>query len=629
MKHPRKPRLAAAGALVLCLLCAGPALSQPAPLPEGYTLENPITPAYLRKNLRRDRPRLIMTPETVRMLREKTQSDPVVRNVYQAVRRNAEQVRAKPLLERKLTGRRLLGVSRDMLHRMNVLGAVYLLEKDRAALERINDELLAVAAFQDWNPAHFLDVAEMSMAVALAVDWVGRDLPPATLQQAKQALIAKGLRPSFPPTGDPGWATTNNNWNQVCHGGMIAAAIAVADDEPELAARTIRRALDGLPYAMKEYGPDGVYPEGPTYWGYGTAFTVLTASMLQSALGSDFGLAASPGFLESADFLMMSTAPSGGYFNFADSGDRRGDAGDFTLAWFAAETGNRTYFERERFLSPPEEMGTLARHAGAGLVWLAQFAERAEKNPPLAWKGEGHNPIVVFRGGPDDPRRYYFAGKGGRGSTNHGNMDAGSFVFEIDGVRWSLDPGNQSYNELESAGFDLWGRCQQCRRWTLLTKNNYGHSTLTVNDSLHRVDGFAPLARFDAGPQPTASFDLTPVFEGGLAGARRTFTKESDRSLLIEDTLTLSDASRSVTWQMMTTAEVIPTANGAVLRQDGRELRLEILAPAGVAVSVVSLDPPPLALDRRIERLKRLEIRIPAWHLKASDPAIRVRLAAP
>ena len=613
---------------MLCLLvvCSSDVASQPAPVEEAYLLENPVDVAYLQQHLREDQPRLIMTPETVQQLREKLKSDPVVENMYEAVKLNAEEIQTKPLLEREVVGRRLLATSREMLYRMNVLGAVYVIDEDPAVLDRINEELLAVIHFKDWNPSHYLDVAEMAMAVALAIDWTGRDLPSSTVAQAKEALIEKGIKPSYNSEGNTGWINGDNNWNQVCHGGMIAAALAVAEEEPELAAQTISRALDGMPHALKEYGPDGVYPEGPTYWGYGTSFSVLTASMLESAFGTDFGLSESPGFMESADFLLLSTAPSEQYFNFADSGDRRSENGNLTLAWFAAKTGNSTYFERDRFLRSPQEMGELTRHAGAGLIWLAQFKSQTEEPLPLAWKGEGANPVAIFRGGEDDPRQYYFGGKGGRGTVNHGNMDAGSFVFELDGVRWSVDPGNQSYHPLEERGFNLWSSCQECERWTLLTKNNYGHSTLTVNDALHRVDGFASLAHFDDGEHPEASFDLSDVFAGQLAGARRTFTKESGHSLLIEDEFELSDATQAVTWQMMTTAEVIPDEKGAVLRQDDEELRLEILAPADVRVSVVSLDPPPLEIDRQIDDLKRVEIRVPAWFYDGPEGAIRVRL---
>ena len=118
---------------------------------------------------------------------------------------------------------------------------------------------------------------------------------------------------------------------------------------------------------------------------------------------------------------------------------------------------------------------------------------------------------------------------------NHGNMDGGSFIFELNDERWVIDPGNQSYNDLEKEGFDLWNKSQDSQRWTLLNKGNFGHSTLTVNDELHVVDGKATIIYFIEGEQPQVTFDLTPTFEGQLKSAKRTFTKDSDVSLIIED----------------------------------------------------------------------------------------------
>ncbi|HYH55396.1 MAG TPA: heparinase II/III family protein, partial [Anseongella sp.] len=406
-------------------------------------------------------------------------------------------------------------------------------------------------------------------------------------------------------------------------------SIAIAETDPELAARTISRSLEGIPHGLKAYGPDGVYPEGATYWNYGTSFSVLTASMLESAFGSDFGLSAFPAFMESADFCLLSIAPSGGYYNFADCGDRRSPNGDLVLAWFAAKTGDRIYFEEERFLREPQEIGELPRYAGAGLVWLSQFESRRESRLPLNWKGEGDNPVVFFRGGEEDPRQFYFGGKGGRGSVNHGNMDAGSFIFELDGVRWVIDPGNQGYHELEKTGFNLWGSCQDCERWTLLTKNNYGHSTLTADSALHAVNGFAEIVAFRDGPRPEAGIDMTAVFGGKLKKAFRRFVKENDHTLLIEDKIEVTDSTKQITWQLITTADVEVVKGGAVLRQDGKELALQNLSQPEIPVSVISLDPPPLELDRRISNLKRLEIRVPAGRFPEGKGSISVRLAGP
>jgi len=408
---------------------------------------------------------------------------------------------------------------------------------------------------------------------------------------------------------------------------MIAAAIVVAEDEPELAARTISRALKGMPRAMVEYGPDGVYPEGSTYWGYGTAFTVLTVAMFESAFGTDFGLGDYPAFKESAVFRVLCNTPSGWYFNFADCGDKRSQNGDLTLAWFASKTGNQAFFEKERFLRPAKDMGKLARHAGASLVWLSQFEAKGAQAAPKAWKGEGANPIAIFQGGSDDPRQYYFGGKGGRGMVNHGNMDGGSFIFELDGVRWVVDPGNQRYHDLEKTGFNLWGRCQDCERWTLLTKNNYGHSTLTINNELHVTEGLVTLTDFKEGEKPEATFDMTPTLAGQLKSAKRRFVKDSPTSLLIEDRIETIEATKMVTWQLMTTADVEIVKGGALLKQDGKQLNLQNLSHPNLTISIISLDPPPLELDRKIDGLKRLEIRIPAYLIEGGKDTIRVRLS--
>ena len=548
--------------------------------------------------------------------------------MYKAVQLNAEEIFGQPLLTRNVVGRRLLGTSREMLYRINMLGMVYRMEKDQKYLDRINDEVIAVCGFSDWNPSHFLDVAEMSMAVAFALDWTAGKLPSSTIDLAKKALIDKGIMPSWPESGkNPGWSYGTNNWNQVCNGGMIAASIAIAEVDPELAAKTIHRALDGIPHSLVEYGPDGVYPEGSTYWSYGTSFSVVTAAMCESAFGTDFGHLEYPAFKESAVFRTISNAPSGWYYNFADCGDRRGENGDVTLAWFATKTGNSAFFEKDRFLRPAEEMGELRRLDAAGLVWLAQYEEKGEVKVPTVWKGEGANPIVFFTGSENDPHSYYFGGKGGRGMVNHGNMDGGSFIFELNGVRWVIDPGNQSYHALEKTGFNLWGRCQECERWTLLTKNNYGHSTITINDELHRTEGLVTLSEFKDGANPSATFDMSATLGGLVSSASRIFTKDSPTSIVIEDKIELSDSTKLITWQLMTTADVEIVEGGAVLKQEGKELKLKNLSHPGLALTIVSLYPAPLELDRQIEGLKRIEIRIPAWTMEGNNCNIKVRLS--
>lgn len=277
---------------------------------------------------------------------------------------------------------------------------------------------------------------------------------------------------------------------------------------------------------------------------------------------------------------------------------------------------------------PPKDEGMLSRLDGAAMAWLSQYEEREGKLLPTAWKGDGSNPIVIFTGGENDPHKYYFGGKGGRATTNHGNMDAGSFVFELNGIRWVIDPGNQSYNDLEKTGFNLWGRGQDSERWTLLTKNNFGHSTVTVNHKPFVVDGFVPLVDFKDGYRPEATFDLTAVYGENVKKAVRRFIKDSSTSLIIEDQIETSEAAKDVTWQLLTVADVEIVSGGAVLRQDGKTLYLKNLSHSETDIAVVSLDPPPMELDRHIEGLKRLELRVPAEAAVDGKMLLKLSLSA-
>ena len=589
-------------------------------------LQNPFSESYIKKNLSKSKPRMVFNHQLVEDLKGKIKTDPIIGNLYEAVRLDAYKILDLPVMKRVKTSNAMLDISREMLRRVNMLGVVYLVERDNTILERIDQEVLATSRFSDWNPPVYLDTGEISMAVALALDWTCDQLPETTIQIAQKALIEKGIYPSWPEHGgsEQWWVAHYNNWNQVCNGGMIAASIAIAEVDPELAAKTIKRALDGLPNVLTEYMPEGVYPESPMYWEYGTSYSVLTATMLETAFGTDFGHKDYPGFMESATFkVMCSNSPSGWYYNFADCKDKPEGDGDIILAWFAAQTGKSMFYEREKFLRSPQDM-RLSYLTGAALAWMSQYQETSTQEPPFTWVGKGKTPIAVFRG-ESDGSDYYFAAKGGCGAVSHGHMDAGSFIFELNGVRWSIDPGNQSYM-IGEQGFDLWSQCQDCERWELLTKNNHGHSTLTVNDEHHIVDGYASVSHFKNGKNSRVTFDLTPALEGQVKNAERTFTKEGDNALLIEDEIEANEKTRSVTWQLITQAEVEIVDKGAILKQAGQELRLDNLSHPGLQYTIVSLDPPPHKLDKHMEGLKRVELRIPVSILSGNSGSIGIKV---
>ena len=198
-------------------------------------------------------------------------------------------------MERVLIGRRLLDKSREALKRIFYLSYAWRMTSDVKYLERAEEEMLAVSSFTDWNPSHFLDVAEMTMAVSIGYDWLYDGLSEKSRKLLRMLYIEKGLKPSL-DSANNSWVKATHNWNQVCNAGMTFGALAVYEDDTELATKIIDRAVTSIKLPMEDYLPDGAYPEGYGYWGYGTSFNVMFISAMEKAFGKEYGLAINPGF---------------------------------------------------------------------------------------------------------------------------------------------------------------------------------------------------------------------------------------------------------------------------------------------------------------------------------------------
>jgi len=598
---PRRSRHALIGApfgfVLLAALLGLPCLAAGAETPTRQELLERIgqAPAH---------PRLFWTATQERIVRENTERHAELGAVWEAVRLTADDTLTQPPVVYRKEGRRLLGRSREALSRMMHLGFAFRLTGDRRYLDRSIAELDAMAAMPDWNPSHFLDTAEMTMAMAVGYDWLHRDLPPEVRARCREAIQTKGLGPYLEAKARHGWERGRNNWNQVCHAGMVAGALVLLEENPQQAAEVVARALSGLPNAMKVYDPDGTYPEGPGYWNYGTTFNVLLVEMLESALGTDFGLEQSPGFLKSADFMLHIMGPTRRTFNFSDCGSGTGFSP--AMVWFATKTGRPEllWFERELLARDIAAVrDSKGRRSGERyfpliLVWAKGGFEHREPQA-LNWLGHGQNPLAVLRSSWSDPNAVFLAIKAGTPSASHGHMDIGSFVLDADGVRWSVDLGAENYNRLEQLGIDLWNGRQGSQRWQIFRYHNRGHSTLLVNDAEQTVTSRAEIPDFSGDPGDAfAVVDLSTVYAGQLARATRQFRLHPDRSVSIEDRLIGGDQPATVRWGMVTDAALKNDGPGSAwLEQRGKKLRLEVVGPTPLDFHSWPADPPPREFD--------------------------------
>jgi hypothetical protein len=537
-------------------------------------------------------PRILLLEEEEEQIRELIDSDETWKKIHFAILEESNKILGKPALERVMIGRRLLSTSRELRKRIFFLAYNYRMTGDDRFLNKAEEELVAVSLFSDWNPSHFLDVAEMTMGVAIGYDWLFADLSEETRSLVRSAILVKGINPSK-ESGNNSWLRSSNNWNQVCNAGMVYGALAVQEDYPELAEEIIDRAFETIGKPMEAYGPDGVYPEGYGYWGYGTTFNIHFLSAMEKAGESDRGLTTAPGFLETGHFLKHMLTPTGGSFNWADCGI--GTNLKPAMFWFAEHTSDPSVLWSEKKFLEVTDFSQFKgiRELPMMMIWgkeipLANITEPKEK----FWVGQGDNPVSMMRSSWTSSDAVYMGFKAGSPSVNHGHMDIGSFIMEADGVRWAGDLGNQNYESLESLGMHIFGKGQDAERWTIFRMNSFSHNVLIIDDEYQRVDGYAKIDKHSNSEDfMYAISDISSVYNTLLKKAVRGVGMIDQKYTVIRDEIETLDKVTKVRWNMVTYANVELGQKEATLKSGQSTLFLKVQGPDNIQMKTWSTAP--------------------------------------
>lgn len=537
-------------------------------------------------------PRILIGTDEIPRIKRDLSADNVKSRIHRDILSECEVILSLPKLERNLTGRRLLGISRESLRRIFYLSYAYRSTGDTRFLNRAEDEILTVCRFSDWNPSHFLDVGEMTMSVAIGYDWLFGHLTENTRKIAREAIVSKGINPSYDDKVN--WfVKATNNWNQVCHAGMVFGALAVSESYPELSAKVIRRAIEFVPSSMQFYAPDGAYPEGYMYWDYGTSFNVLLIDALDHAFGTDFGLSSTTGFIESASYLQHMIGPNLKVHNWGDS------SLDAVLSpalfWFAQKSNDPSLlWFQYRIVSDPDRKFVHDRLLPALLIW-ANTANAREVRPPAenVWKGQGKSPVGLMRSSWTDTDAFFVGFKAGSPSVSHAHMDAGSFVIDAKGERWAMDFGMQYYHSLESRGVNLWDMSQNSERWKVFRYNNFVHNTITVNDRLHNIKGYSKIENSGTGANPFFVTDLTEMFTPDLSESKRGIKLVDKGWVVIRDEIATSEKAARIRWSFLTPASVKMVGDNLVeFSQNGKTMYLIVQGSVPIVLKTWSTKSP-------------------------------------
>ena len=555
-----------------------------------------ITAENIRSCTVTPHPRLFMTDERFKDLKKQAESDTVLQRYVRQVISSADEIIHLPPLRRVIPTYYMLDTSRDCLGRILALSMAWRWTNDSKYAEAAKENMLNVCGFMDWHPVHFLDVSEMTTALSIGYDWLHSWLDDNSRDSIRYGIIRNGLIPGLASyAGAPfgWWKNITHNWNQVCNSGMIIGSLAVNETDRDYSYTIIPYAVNYLPLAIDEYTPDGVWAEGPGYWNYATNYTVYGISCLLTALGNDFGLSDIPGFSQSAYFPIYCTGPTGLFMNYADSGEKNRRGASPIFFWLG------TRFKNQQFIDSEHEMLKTRNASAMHIVWYQPKSTQQNKFD-LDKYFRSKSEIAVFRSAWDDPDALYVGIKAGYNKVNHGHLDLGNFEMDALGVRWVRDLGSDNYS---MPGY--FEHIEGGQRFTYYRNTSFSHSVPLINGNQQLVAGTANMIKTSVNTaEPFAVIDLTEAYKkDALKVWRGLKIVGNRRAVLIRDEFTLPEKG-SITWAIVTDADIKLKGNTAELTLEGKKMIATICEPAKAIFSIESAEQkPPEKINEGVKRL--------------------------
>ena len=485
--------------------------------------------------------------------------------------------------------------SNNMLHLLP-LAYRYRIHGDKSVLPKLKKDLLDICQ-GDWGTG-FLGISESSFAVSVTYDWIWETLSKKERDIVCNALIEKVLKQS----AFNHFRGFKGNWCSICNCGIISACIAICEYAPQIAEEYLNSSYWNNHENIKTFYKGGGYPEGCGYWGYGTSYQVCITEALRKIYGHDGGLYETPGLAESAKFALYSHGTMNTTFSFADGGSTH-DGPLQASWWFAIQEKNPSLaYGEKRLLDKGRYAEKMPRMLPAIAVICKDYdLDSAGFNPPAeeVWSCQGETPLCIVRKGWKYNKSDIYLGiKGGDCNswktmvTSHSHMDAGSFVFEADGVRWSDDVMRPSYGPwfkaLREAGSHSGATYQSGLRWNTFNVNNLAHSCIVAycNDgsvegknhpSDYDVDGSASVTAIDEDGRQGAIIDMTAPMKGQVKSATRTIVVLKDGTLEVTDVIeALQEMDCPVEWRMLTKADAEANSDNITLSHKDRVRTLEV-----------------------------------------------------
>ncbi len=352
------------------------------------------------------------------------------------------------------------------------------------------------------------------------------------------------------------WTRTENNWNAVCNAGYLMCAVALADVETKLADNMIPLSVNthfsenpahqkegtsintpGAPlpsltsstaFSTKDatgattyreeitwllgnimqsirigvrcYAPDGGYAESSGYWSYGTNNLFRFCMTLLSSTGTDYSIMSAAGCDVTGYFPLYIESSDNVGWGYHDGSNGAIDSS--LLAWVA------NFFDDKALYTLRYNQIAEGRKGYSLYDMIYYDADMLSADASLALDFIYYGiDTAVFRSSWEKGA-IYTGLHGGYNSVNHGDMDAGNFIYDAEGIRWITELGSDNYN---LSGY--FGGGANGGKWKYYRKTSEGQNVIVI--TTQNPDTGAEKIKFGQDPTATAPTDAFHSEENG------------------------------------------------------------------------------------------------------------------
>ncbi len=562
----------------------------------------------------RQHPRLYINDKQA--LLDKIATEPQVKKWYDTCKSNADKFYDQPLLVYGYEGsRNASGVLHEVADRLMAWGIAYMVEGDEKYVLRGLEEIRNAGNFPDWSNSSPILPSGIMIGFACFYDWCydSATFTPEVKAEIVQVVKDKALWQfvrSYDGVITVEIANGTSNRTTVANTVSAAMAIAMADEEPQLAQKLMDGAVKSVKQAVLAYSPDGAFAEGTSYWNYANTHMYDFLIEMQGAVVDTYVLPEdiqwyyeSEQLLNTPKYWAYMHGPAGNF----DYGDSSPGFSKAEQIFWISQTRNQPFYSW--YL-----MRTMQRNKADFTTEQAVFYF----DPGFVYYNDGTMPldktfnasdlaqVASMRSSWTAENALYAAIQGGDNKTGHMAKSLGTFVLDANGKRFVKQIGHVDYSALYDADLYYMERAE-------------GNNTILANPGEDIDQIPSAVARFvahgEAENQAFTVLDMTETNDAFTDAKRGMFMTRGRNSIILQDEIQTNTPSE-IWWFAHTDAELtlIDGGKGAIMDVSGEKMVARITSgPADAVFTVMDAKPlptSPIAPDEVYVDSKKLAIHM-------------------